>query len=313
MSRRAATAHLSVDLTSRRRRGILSRLRDSLSGASRRLSETLPQFIPNDGPADIRLDTRDAAPRGGIIWRNELHEPHAPVGHRGRRSGLLHARDAAQYSRPGAEDSAYKAQTDKIYRERVLSGQLRRLSIFADLSDEQFARVCSQVELITLEPGQVICDEHDASDSFYVIRSGLVKVVKNLHLLLRVEDLPASGWPALLADLAAGRDQSAGALSIISIVWKLLPEPVRNSLAAGTPVQAADPIALSPPAGCCGGRSQCNYQGPGARVGAGQKRNKACWRRSIRQRIRHSSPNFPRRSKIGPKSRCASSIAMRWN
>ena len=127
------------------------------------------------------------------------------------------------------KDVGYKEQMDKVYRERVLGGQLRKLSIFADLSDEQFTRICDHVELITVEPGQVIWDENDPSDSFCVIRSGLVKILKNLKYLVEPQDIPAATWPQFAAELAAADGSSV----IGNAAWTHLPAGFAEVLLRG--------------------------------------------------------------------------------
>jgi signal-transduction protein with cAMP-binding, CBS, and nucleotidyltransferase domain len=81
-------------------------------------------------------------------------------------------------------DEAYRAHVDALYRERVLQIHLERLPIFRDLTEDQLARLRDGVELVRFKAGQVICDEHDRSDSMFVVRSGLVQAVANLSSLL---------------------------------------------------------------------------------------------------------------------------------
>src|SRR5260370_6646530 len=74
------------------------------------------------------------------------------------------------------KDPAYKARADEVYKKRVFELQLRKLSIFSDLTDEEFDDVREGVELISVDPGTLVCDEHDRSDGMYIVRSGMVKV-----------------------------------------------------------------------------------------------------------------------------------------
>src|SRR5437867_13223840 len=82
------------------------------------------------------------------------------------------------------KDPVYKAKTDELYKKRVLQLHLQKLPLFRDLTPGQFSALKVQVELLTFEGGQVICDEHDRPDGVYLVRSGLVKVVKKSSALL---------------------------------------------------------------------------------------------------------------------------------
>jgi CRP-like cAMP-binding protein len=127
-------------------------------------------------------------------------------------------------------DAGYREEMDRVYKQRVLEHHLRRLSIFNDLTEEQFERVRDEVELLRCKVGHVICDENDRSDSLYIIRSGLVKTVKNVSNLLGVGDV--LDWPGLVAKLSQGEQEQAGPLSQVR---QKLPEPVRAALQRGVP------------------------------------------------------------------------------
>ncbi len=121
-------------------------------------------------------------------------------------------------------DDGYRTHVDGIYRERVLQNHLRRLPIFSDLTEAQFARLRDGVELLRFKAGQLICEEHDRSDSMFIIRSGVVKTVKNASCLLRHDDV--SDWPALVKHLLAGQQETGGRAAL----WQSLPEAVREIL-----------------------------------------------------------------------------------
>jgi Fe-S-cluster-containing hydrogenase component 2 len=103
-------------------------------------------------------------------------------------------------------DENYQEKRKRIYQERVFELHLRDLSIFRDLSDEQFAQVYEEVrknvELVSCKSGHIICDEHERSDCVYLIRSGLVQVKKNVSSLLSVADV--ADWEKLWSELRAG-------------------------------------------------------------------------------------------------------------
>src|SRR5260370_40889312 len=91
------------------------------------------------------------------------------------------------------KDPAYKKRTEEIYKKRVLEMQLRKLAIFRDLKDDEYARIYSEIrdgsELVSYEAEQIICDEHDRSDCLYIIRNGLVKTMKGVSPLLAPSDI----------------------------------------------------------------------------------------------------------------------------
>jgi Fe-S-cluster-containing hydrogenase component 2 len=114
---------------------------------------------------------------------------------------------------------------DTLYRKRVLQLQLRNLPIFDTLTEEQIEKVRDAVELAGFGPGEVIFDEHDRSDSVYIIRSGVVKIVKFASNLVGQADV--ADWSKLSQGLRAGAAATAGPQQA---VWQLLPEPIRATV-----------------------------------------------------------------------------------
>ncbi len=88
----------------------------------------------------------------------------------------------------------FRNQLDDIYRKRFLELQLRNLELFRYLSPAAYAQLRDGVELRTLMPGDTIFDEHDRPDGLYIIRSGFVKIVKNISALLGKDAI--TDWPA---------------------------------------------------------------------------------------------------------------------
>src|SRR5262249_54521053 len=74
----------------------------------------------------------------------------------------------------------FRAEIDRKYRERALESHLRRVPVFASLTDEFLNRLRDHVELVRVNAGQVICRQGEAADSFYLIRIGFVKVSQAL-------------------------------------------------------------------------------------------------------------------------------------
>lgn len=70
----------------------------------------------------------------------------------------------------------FRAQLDLSYRQRALESHLRAVPIFAELTDEFIESLRDKVELLRFTPGQAICRQGEAADSFYLVRIGFVKV-----------------------------------------------------------------------------------------------------------------------------------------
>ncbi len=72
---------------------------------------------------------------------------------------------------------------DRVYRERSLSGQLESLPIFDSLEPKvrgEAARYLkSRVELVTVEPGQMIFRQDDVATDYFVVKLGFVKITQN--------------------------------------------------------------------------------------------------------------------------------------
>lgn len=73
-------------------------------------------------------------------------------------------------------NKTFRAKLDQSYRQRALDSHLRAVPVFADLTDEFIDGLRQKVELLRFTPGQVICRQGEASDSFYLVRIGFVKV-----------------------------------------------------------------------------------------------------------------------------------------
>jgi CRP-like cAMP-binding protein/Fe-S-cluster-containing hydrogenase component 2 len=73
-------------------------------------------------------------------------------------------------------NKTFRAKLDQSYRERALDSHLRAVPVFAELTDEFIENLREKVELLRFTPGQVICRQGEAADSFYLVRIGFVKV-----------------------------------------------------------------------------------------------------------------------------------------
>ncbi|MBW3540370.1 MAG: 4Fe-4S dicluster domain-containing protein, partial [Planctomycetes bacterium] len=127
-------------------------------------------------------------------------------------------------------DPAYKKRMDEKYRTRVLEAQVRGLPIFKDMTDDEFQRLSESIDLVEFQSGATIFEEHEPSDSFYVIRSGLVKVLKNAWYVLRESEFDDDHWTALAQELT-GQDEDSGRLQPLrEHVWSAVSGEVRAIL-----------------------------------------------------------------------------------
>jgi CRP-like cAMP-binding protein len=246
--RTAAMVHLAVS-RSKGARGakpslakLLNRKGPALSGPVKNREEKTI-YIPTDGPVTLSYESLRAPMQEGELFGEMSCLYRTP-----RSATVVARRDCYMIELLRnildmiQKDPVYKQKSDEVYKKRALDLQLRKLSIFSDLTDAEFAEIRDNVELVSYEPGDLICDENDRSDSLFIVRSGLVKVIKNVSALLDLDDVP--DWGALGAAL---REGAAGAASSAKTplaeargkVWQLLPERVRTILSG-----AADPAKL---------------------------------------------------------------------
>lgn len=120
----------------------------------------------------------------------------------------------------------FKKKNDEIYRTRVLDKQVRQLSVFKGLTDAEFNELQTRLELVEFQAGEIIFDEHDESDCLYVVRSGLVKVIKHATALISREEQAQITWGKLAEEILAGE--------------------------AAVVMPAAKPVAATPPAAKAG-------------------------------------------------------------
>jgi CRP-like cAMP-binding protein/Fe-S-cluster-containing dehydrogenase component len=80
---------------------------------------------------------------------------------------------------------SWRAKLEAMYRERAIDTHLRSVQVFAELFQDEasFARFVDflrpRVELVRLNPGQVVFRQGDPADHFYLVRIGFVKVSQN--------------------------------------------------------------------------------------------------------------------------------------
>jgi Fe-S-cluster-containing hydrogenase component 2/CRP-like cAMP-binding protein len=232
--RTVATVNLAIARPSRKKKqGPWQRLQKRLFDGGPREAEK-PLYIPSDGPRDLDYQTLQSH-----LYEGELFGEMSCLYRTPRSATVVATRDCYMLEMLRniidqlQKDKAYKEKADEIYKKRVFQLHLRQLSIFRDLTQSQFDSLASRVDLVTKEPGELIFDEHERSDSVYLVRSGLVRVVKKVSALLHAESV--RHWKELTVALLEGEKQPSTPRGKI---WQLLAEPARILL-RGTAAGAA--------------------------------------------------------------------------
>lgn len=241
--RRRATAHLLVNLEGTRSSGSLwQRAARWLTG--RRHRRQLPKWIAIDG-ADVNAQTKMAPLHEGDLFGEMSCINRAP-----RSATVVADRECYMLEMLRNvldmlhSDPVYKQRMDEVYRQRVLEGHIRRLSIFEELSDADFSKLRSAIKLIEIPTGGIIFEQFDESDSFYVIRSGLVKAVANAWTKVRAAEFAKAQWSALASEIVAAAESSS---KLTSQVGNALSPALRNvaqCVASASDVTEADQAAL---------------------------------------------------------------------
>lgn len=197
--RQVATAYILSGQAKASSSGFLSKW---FSRRSPKEVQAHPQFIPNDGPTDVDYATRKAPMHEGDVFGEMSCMTLAP-----RSASIVVDDDCymVEFLRnifdQMQRDVGYRQKTDELYAERVLSTHLRRLELFQHLTDAQVEVLRQASHLEVVDPGSVICDEGDQSDSVYLIRAGVVQVVRGAHVALHVDHV--DDWPGFCQALLA--------------------------------------------------------------------------------------------------------------
>ena len=145
----------------------------------RREEEADQRWIPIDAPMDLSYDNPVAELGPGDLFGEmtcmSLYPRSATVRAETDCTMLEMLRNVLDIMQ---RNKNFRAQLDKSYRQRALDSHLRGVPVFAELTDDFIASLRNNVELVRYTPGQVICRQGDASDYFYLVRIGFVKVTQ---------------------------------------------------------------------------------------------------------------------------------------
>ena len=203
---RIATAHLLGGSAESPARGPVRRALARLTGGRRRKS--VRRFIPSDAPTDVDFKTRQAALHEGDVFGEMSCITLSP------RSATIIA-DCECYVLEMSRnifdaihrDAGYQEWMGEVYARRALETHLLNSEFFRVLNDEQRNRICASAQLQVAQPGMILVDEGDPSDSVFIIRNGMVQVVKEANVSLKPEQI--SDWQALCRDLLRGAGETA--------------------------------------------------------------------------------------------------------
>ena len=205
--REVAAAHLLVNMDGeKKKKGLLHRLFGG-AGRSRRAN---PASILIDGPSAINAQTLR-----GPLHEGELLGEMSCMNRAPRSATVIAEQDCYMLEMLRnvldmlQKDPVYRKRTDAMYRKRVMETHVRRLSVFEDLADEDFEKLKQAVELVEYESGDTIFEEGEESDCFFVIRSGLVKVVKNAWYEFRQSEFTPELWKNLVQEVFDSEDEDA--------------------------------------------------------------------------------------------------------
>ncbi|MBS0263364.1 MAG: 4Fe-4S binding protein, partial [Planctomycetes bacterium] len=219
--------------------GFFRRMLARLGGAALPQDQSMPDAIPVDAPTTLKRSQGFSA----VLNETNLFGEMSCLNRTPRSATVVASRECYMLEMLRSvldalhKDPKFKEKIDNYYREHVMEGHVRRLSIFADLSDAEFAELGLK-DAVTLEEfpaGSVIIEEGTPSDSVYVIRSGLVKVLGKAGYSLHETDLQAAHWASLPGELTAAESAES---PLATAVWKTLPDELRTWAQAGGPAEA---------------------------------------------------------------------------
>jgi CRP-like cAMP-binding protein len=189
------------------------------------VNTTATRAITIDGPVALNPASPTASLREGEIFGEMSCLYRSP-----RSASILAVRDVFMLELLRnifdkiIKDPKYKAKADVVTRQRVVDLLLRQLPLFSGLEEHLFQEIKAKVELVSAEPGELICDEFERSDSFFIVRSGLVQVLKNVTSLLHVDHV--LDWASLFTRLREGATD--GASPARAKLWTMLPAAVQS-------------------------------------------------------------------------------------
>ncbi len=124
------------------------------------------------------------------------------------------------------KNKTFRAQLETNYRGRALGTHLRSVPIFAEIDEDFVDHLRDRVDLMRFAPGQVICEEGEPADAFFLVRIGFVKVSqKRGRDEMVLAYLPRGGYFGEMGLLQGGvRTATCVALDHVEVVRILAPD-----------------------------------------------------------------------------------------
>lgn len=143
-----------------------------------REEEEFRRYIPIDAPIDLAMDEPVGQLHDGDLFGEMTCLSFYP------RSATVRAVTACEMLEMERnllellkkQSKAFREKLERDYRQRALDTHLRSVREFASLPDDFLDQLRERVELVSYDPGEVICRQGEPADSFYLIRLGFVRV-----------------------------------------------------------------------------------------------------------------------------------------
>lgn len=86
---------------------------------------------------------------------------------------------------PGREVSPFQVRMNETYRSRSLTSHLKSVELFSKVEPSALDELVKRATFKSCYPGERICEQGDPAEHFYLIRSGMVKVVSGFPHLVK--------------------------------------------------------------------------------------------------------------------------------
>ena len=210
--------------------GVFTRMKSLLRPKAQRPREEErdnPSHIRIDAPVDLPFERPIAQLNAGDLFGEmtcmSFYPRSATVQAKGRVVVLEMLRNVLDVMQ---KNKTFRAELEANYRGRALGTHLRSVPIFANISEEFVDMLRDRVDLLRFTPGQVICQEGEPADAFYLVRIGFVKVSQrhgDEEMVLAY--LPRGGYFGEMGLLQGGvRTATCVALDHVEVVRILAPE-----------------------------------------------------------------------------------------
>ena len=216
-ARRVATVHVDLSEPTPPSRSLWSSLAGVFSPRQRADTATR-SVISIDAPVNLSMNEPV-----NLLYAGELFGEMSCMNRTRRSATIVAARDCYLFEMRRIifdnlrRDEGFKAKLLADYKGRVLTSSLKESQFFKDVSRRTLDEIRDYLELAEYEPGTLIFDEQDLADCMYLVRSGIVKIVRNVSALIGAGDiLKAEGFVNATAPAGANiarRIDAAGQLA----------------------------------------------------------------------------------------------------